>query len=165
MSTESYRIHIIVHSKDSAYRLFVNKLFFNKFDLEERKCQTSIPTKFGNFKILAYSQQFIDCVDESFAKMDIIQQEFHIRILENQCEILPPPPDPQTVKDMQEEAKKSILLSDILNVSQQELCNQYITPCILEYIGKNIGSPIPVEYPLFNNPAKKIRRGVSVSEK
>ena len=132
-------IYLVIDSKDPAYRLAVNKLFHNKFDLQERECYTNIATKFGIFKIIAYSKHFLDpidfmdCsesvdpIDECDAKKELLENASYIKILES-------------VHTQPEDCTK-LLLTDILNVSFEELRRIYIMPIILKYIEKNITFP------------------------
>jgi hypothetical protein len=138
-------IYLIIDSKDPAYRLAVNKLFHNKFDLQERECYTTIVTKFGVFKIIAYHKNFLDRIDpidfmdfsesvdceqtadpihECDAKKELLENASYIKILES-------------VYTHPEDCTR-LLLTDILNVSFQELHRRYIMPIILKYIEKNI---------------------------
>ena len=124
-------IYVVIDSKDPAYRLAVNKLFHNKFDLEERECYTTISTKFGIFKIIAYSEQFMDTMDECVAKREILENASYIIILES---VFTHP------EDKPNEYNK-LWLTDILNVSYEELRRFYLMPIILKYIEKNISFP------------------------
>jgi hypothetical protein len=124
-------IYVVIDSKDPAYRLAVNKLFHNKFDLEERECYTTIPTKFGIFKIIAYSEQFLDTMDECVAKREILENASYIIISES---VFTHP------EDKPHEYHK-LWLTDILNVSYEELRTLYLMPIILKYIEKNISFP------------------------
>lgn len=129
MFNEVDTIHIVIDSKDPAYRLAVNKLFHNKFDLEERECYTTITTKFGIFKIIAYSEQFLDTMDECVAKREILENASYIIILESVFTVVP--------EDKPIEYH-NLWLTDILNVSYEELQRLYLMPNILKYIEKNI---------------------------